>query len=409
MYCSQCGTRLTDGGAKAAEAETSSEEAAAGYSGPADVIHSSSDSFAIPIDSQDRSRREREGGAARRIWLVPAALAVVVAGSLYAYYDYETRINDRVIGLQQQAREAALAGKHDQALALLADASSKRPGFAPLKADSAIVRRAANIEALLASSGEQMTSGDLIEAERLLVQVKEDLKDNVEPIYDSAKAKYDERNKSLTLMKLKQELETAATVDELAAKLNVATELEGEEAAALQERIETQIVELSTDEAERLLDKKSYSGALAAANKALLYVKNDERLLSLKQKIEQAKASYEQAEQRRIEQAMQKAAEEDLKNQTAAVEVVSIESTIDEFGDLNVHGELKNAATRPIYSVVVSFTVYDAQGNELGSGTAEAAPSYIEPGESMSFFGTVYGIYDENSTVVVDHATWYLD
>lgn len=131
--------------------------------------------------------------------------------------------------------------------------------------------------------------------------------------------------------------------------------------------------------------------------------------MTLAKKITDAQADYEKREQRRLEQAMQQAAAEDLKNQTAAVEVVKIESTLDEFGDLNIVGELKNAATRPIYSISVQFIVYDADGKEVGKGKAEATPDYVDPGQKITFNSTVYGVYVENTTVVVDHATWYLD
>nr|WP_306813053.1 FxLYD domain-containing protein [Paenibacillus soyae] len=106
---------------------------------------------------------------------------------------------------------------------------------------------------------------------------------------------------------------------------------------------------------------------------------------------------------------MQRAAEEDLINQTAAVEFVRTEQTLDEFGDLTILGVLKNAATRPIYSVAVEFTVQSASGETIGKGTAQATPSFVEPGEEMTFTATVYGANTDECTVVVDNATWYLD
>ncbi|MDQ0115066.1 FxLYD domain-containing protein [Paenibacillus harenae] len=354
------------------------------------------------------SVRQRKSGS-WWMWLTPVALAVAAAAAVIVYYGYESRLNDKVIELQQQAREDALAGKYDQALASLEEAALFRPDFAPVQADKGIIKLAAGYEGLLESAKGHLADGKLIDAERLLIQVKEDLKDTVEPIFGKSKELLDTLSSELALQKLTQELDTSTTINELAAKLNVASGLEGDEATAVSEQIKAKIVDIGYEEAESHLKKKKYNDAMDAVDKALLYVSDDERLLGLKSKISGAKAEYEQAEQQRIEHAMQKAAEEDLKNQTAAVEVVRIEGTLDEFGDLNIHGELKNAATRPIYTVVVEYTVYDAQQNKIGTGTAEATPDYIEPGEAMSFSGTVYGVYVENTTVVVDHATWYLD
>nr|WP_232243042.1 FxLYD domain-containing protein [Paenibacillus sp. GSMTC-2017] len=106
---------------------------------------------------------------------------------------------------------------------------------------------------------------------------------------------------------------------------------------------------------------------------------------------------------------MQRAAKEDLINQTAAVEVGSTEKTLDEFGDLTIVGHLKNVATRPIYSVTVEFTVLNKEGEVLGKGSATANPNYIEPGEQMSYTATVYGVYTEDVDIVVDPPTYYLD
>ncbi|WP_442050711.1 FxLYD domain-containing protein [Paenibacillus sp. 2TAB19] len=352
--------------------------------------------------------RQRNGGS-WWMWLTPVALAVLAAAAVTVYYGHESRLNDKVILLQQQAREDALAGKYEEALASLDEAAGFRPDFAPVQADKDIIKRAAGYEELLESAKGHLAGGKLIEAERLLIQVKEDLKDTVEPIFTQAKKSLDSLSGELALHKLTQELDTSTTINELAAKLNIASGLDGDEAIAVREQIKAKIVDIGYEEADSLLNKKKYNDAMDAVDKALLYVSDDERLLGLKSKISNEKDKYEQAEQQRLEQAMQKAAEEDLKNQTAAVEVVRIEGTLDEFGDLIIHGELKNAATRPIYTVVVEYTVYDAQHNKIGTGTAEATPDYIEPGEAMSFSGTVYGVYVENTTVVVDHATWYLD
>jgi hypothetical protein len=198
-------------------------------------------------------------------------------------------------------------------------------------------------------------------------------------------------------------------VDELDAKLKVANHLEGEEASALREQILAKIVAISVKDAEALLKTKNYSEALEITSKGLEIASGNEQLAALEKQINKAQTDYEKTEQQRLEHAMQQAAAEDLKNQTAAVEVVKIDSKLDELGNLTITGELKNAATRPIYSISVQFIVYDAAGKEVGKGTAVASPDYVDPGEKLSFTSTLDGVHVENTTVVVDHATWYLD
>nr|WP_237179231.1 FxLYD domain-containing protein [Paenibacillus sp. MMS18-CY102] len=105
---------------------------------------------------------------------------------------------------------------------------------------------------------------------------------------------------------------------------------------------------------------------------------------------------------------MQKAAEEDLKNRTAAINVDQLDVKLDEYGDLHIHAELTNVATKPVYSVYVEYTLKDSYGNVLDTGTAYATPDYVEPGEKATVDDIYYGAY-QNATVRIDRAGWYLD
>ena len=403
IYCSQCGRLL------AAE----EEPAAALDAERAEVLSETAASIETELAGEQSNRPNaalrRSAGSSLWAWLVPVVLALVTAGSVFSYYIYETGINDRVIKLQAEAKALALAEKYAEAQALLKEAADARPGFAAVQKDAEITALVDELSRSVKAVGKLLEERKLTEAERALEQARKGLKGHTEPVYAMVKEQLGVYTEQLGVMKLTDELADLSTIDELESKLNVANHLDGEEAAALQEQIIARIVDISCKEAEALLMKKNYTDALTATDRALAFAKDNERLLSLVKRINQAQAEYEKTEQQRLEQAMQQAAAEDLKNQTAAVEVVHVESSLDEFGDLTITAELKNAATRPIYSITVKFIVYDAEGKEVGSGTAEAAPDYVEPGEKMSFTGTVYGVNVENTTVVVDHATWYLD
>jgi tetratricopeptide (TPR) repeat protein len=404
VYCSKCGKQLLEeedaGAAIGSEMAAGLSEAAASL----ETEPINGEKTILPNES-----RKQIGGRSAWTWLTPVALAAVTTASVFTYYIYQSGINDKVIKLQTQAKSEALAGKYKEALATLKEAAEARPDFAAIQADAAIVTHAAELEQSVAAAGEQIGEHKLSEAEQMLERVKDGLKGHSEPVYAKVKEQLEASNLKLNVIKLTDELVELKTVDELAAKLNVANHLDGEEAAAVREQIVAKIVDVSYSQAEALLEQRNYTDALTVTAIALTFAKDDERLTALEKRINQEQAQYEKTEQQRLEQAMQKAAKEDLKNQTAAVEVVHIETTLDEFGDVTIEAELKNAATRPIYSVKVEYTVYDSGGHEVGSGTAEVSPDYIEPGEKMSFTATVYGVYVENTTVVVDHATWHLD
>ncbi|WP_139991635.1 FxLYD domain-containing protein [Paenibacillus paridis] len=403
IYCSQCGRRLSAD--QDAETAAQAEHAAAiKEAGAAMEIGLESLPSIIPTTTRRKAARGSVWA-----WLIPIMLTLLTAASVFCYYIYQTGINDRVIRLQGKAREEALAGNYTGAKALLKEASDARPGFAAIQKDAEIVDHVDEISLNVAAAGKRLEERNLAEAEQLLEQAKEELKGHTEPIYDKMKVQLGELMMKLGVMKLTDELADLNSVDELAAKLNAANHLEGEEAAAVKEQIVAKIVEISYKEAETLMKNKSYTAALEITGKALSLAKDNEKLLKLEKQINQAQIDFEQAEQQRLEHAMQQAAAEDLKNQTAAVEVVKIDSTLDEFGDLNMEAELKNAATRPIYSITVKFTVFDAAGHEIGTGTAQDKEAYVQPGETLRMTSTVYGVNDENTTIVVDHATWYLD
>ncbi|MBD2871254.1 FxLYD domain-containing protein [Paenibacillus arenilitoris] len=399
VYCSQCGRLLAAG---EDEEEAASAELAAGLQ---ESISTNSAEAPLNrlLEKKDQGRRSAW------VWVAPSLLAVVSAAAVFTYYMYQEGINDKVLRLQNEAKAEALSGKYAEALAKLEEAAEARPGFAAVRADLEIVSEVAGLEQSLSAIGKQLDEKKLDEAEQSLQQAKEALAGRDEPVYAKAKERLETYRTRHGVMKISAELGELLTVDELEAKLNAAKHLDGEQSDTLRKDIVARIVELCYEDAMALLNDKNYNDALAVTARALAFSKDDERLTELEKRIEKEQKQYEQAERQRLEQAMQKAAEEDLKNQTAAVEVVNIVTTLDEFGDLYIEGELKNAATRPIYSISVQYTVYGAEGSVLGTGSALATPDYVEPGETMGFTGTVYGVYEEGATVVVDHATWYLD
>ncbi|RIX60438.1 zinc ribbon domain-containing protein [Paenibacillus nanensis] len=400
-YCSQCGRRLhshkvlQQGDWTEADAE-----------GAAAMELLPTNHYFAQAGSSPKTETPRTG------WLLPAALvgaSVATALSVYWYYGHEKQINEDVLQLQAEARTAALGGDFEQALELLSDASEARPEYAALSADMNIIQHAMQVRRLTEQVEVSLSTGMILDAEKGINELKSEFNGHKEPIYDKLKLRMDELNMNLTLQKLTSELETLTTVKEHGEMLNVVNGLIGEEAEALREQIKSAIVSMTEADVDALLAKKNYSGAEQKVNEGLAWLKDDASLIKLRERIQSERSQYEQQEQQRIEQAMQRAAEEDLINQTAAVEVVSTDQTLDEFGDLTVVGVLRNAATRPIYSVTVDFTVQSQDGEVLGKGTANATPNYIEPGEQMTFTATIYGIYDEECEIVVDNATWYLD
>ncbi|RJE88564.1 hypothetical protein D3P07_11250 [Paenibacillus sp. 1011MAR3C5] len=400
-YCSQCGRRLHSHRIiETANWEEALSEGAASLELAGEVV--------ITGRSMPNAVQGKRGLG----WPIPlalAGLAFVVTMAVILYYQYEKGVNETVLRLQSEARTAALSGEYIVALEKLEDALEARPAFKALAADVEIIQHVLELERMTEQIETRLSVGMIDEAESGLNRLKTEFGGHKEPIYDKLREKLDELNMKLTLQKLTKEYEALTTVKELGEMLNVVNGLIGEEAAELRQQIIVSIQDITAREVDQLLARKNFTGATAAVNRSLAWAREDKELLALLNKIKEEQSRYERLEQQRIEQAMQRAAEEDLINRTSAVEVVSVEKTLDEFGDLTIEGTLKNIATRAIYSVVVEVIVQSKDGAVLSRGKATVTPEYIEAGEQMTFTTTVYGIYSDETTVVVDKAEWYLD
>lgn len=413
VFCSQCGRRLhiiaivANGPKQNAAMPQANESAAAldinqgyGHDGTLFQERENAVTGTVPDNKQPSS------------WPVIAGLgglAVVVAACLLMYYQYENKVNEQVLRLQVESKAAALAGHYDQALELIEEAIQARPQFRALAEDQEIVHHAAELERLSDEIRARLTSGDTDAAESELNHLKSELNGRKEPIYDKLKEKADGYSMELTLLELTDDFHSISTIEEHGEMLNVVGGLIGQEAESLRTRIIDGIRSITFAEAEYMLGRRNYSGALSVCNKALTWVKDDAELLVLKERIKAEKETYEREEHRRIEQAMENAAEEDLLNQTDALEVLAVEYNFDEYGNLTINGSLKSKATRSIYNVQIAYSVRGESGELLATGTSNAVPDYVEPGEEMAFNALVPGVYDSYVVVEVKDIEWDLD
>ena len=392
IYCSYCG-RLLDG------ADTQEEEVSAGLEQAA----------SLGLGQAVRHREAEKRKTSRWVWAAPVLSAVIVAASLAVYYSHEAGINAKIVTLHKQAQAAALEGKYAEASDKLEEALRLRPHFAALQADEAIVAMAAKLEHTVQAASKQLDEREIVEAEKGLDSVVDNLNNREEALFVHVRGQLEEQQERLTSLRLVEGLGELNTISDLAYALSTISGLAGAEAEAARNGLVGKIVAITDESARALLQKKKFNNAITIVNKGLEYANDNERLKELLDEIVKAKEQYEHNEQLRLEQALQKAAAEDLKNQTAAVEVVKLESRLGEEDVLLIQGELKNAATRPIYSVTVEFTVYNAAGEALGSSKAEATPEYVESGEHMYIYGELPDIHEEQTTVKIDNVTWYLD
>lgn len=340
--------------------------------------------------------------------LLPILSLLLVTSGLTIYYFQEKSLNKDVLELNQTAEETALQGDYEKAKQLLLEAQSSRPGFTTLELNINVINKAIEYEMTLNKINENIKKTQFSQASKELANLRDEVALNHSPFFIPFYEQMDEKDVSIKVGTIKQELNDLETIDQLAGKLSIIASLPNKEASAVKSEILSKIVKISIDEAENKLANKQFTQAFYTIDKGLQYAINNEKLLALKKRVEQEKAAFELAEQQRIEQAMEMAAQEDLKNRTAAVEVDDFTVNVDKYGDLYLSGTVKNVATKAITSVTIHYSIYDENNEHLDTGTTSVYPYELSPGESGSFEDVYYG-FNQDGDVEVDNITWYLN
>lgn len=392
MFCHQCGEKMLDdarfcsscGAEKVFRVDISKKT-----DEPAPIVHSPSKfSLILPI-------------------LIPALSLILVVAGLTFYYFHEQEVNAEVLSLQKDAEEEALNQEYDKAIQLLEKALKQRPDYSLLQDNLDVIKRAKDYEKALAQISEKVKKTEFAEATKEINSLKEKLNKEQGPLFEPFHQLIADSEVKVTVGTIKKELNELTTIDELGGKLSILSTLPEKEASAVKQEILNKIVQISTDDVEKKLTNKQFSEAFATIDKGLQFAEDNEKLVALKSRVEQDKAAFEKAEQQRIEKAMEAAAQEDLKNRTAAVEVSHLSYVVDEFGDLYVSGVVTNVATQSISSINIYYSIYDENYIYIGEGYASVYPYSLNPGEQGSFEDLYFGVY-QDVNIEINNITWYL-
>ena len=349
---------------------------------------------------------------AKRPWLpifTPALVLIVMGVALYFVYDHQLDVNAEVAAMKQEAEEVALAGEYREAESLLAGAIDRRPEVEALQQDLSHVQEAISWSKKLDEVNEKIEQDALNEANEQLTAIQKQLRQKDSRLLMTLTPKMNELDSRLTLKEVNQELSKITDVDELAGKLNTLSDLNLEEASKVREKIFEKIVNQSTKKAETAVGEKRYTEAVSIIDQGLQYVSNDKKLIQLKERIQEEKEAFEQAEQQRLESAMQQAAQDELRNQTQALQVNGISITKDEFGDYKVSGQIESVATQIISTVSIKYDIINPDGEVVQSDSAKVYPNYLNPGTKGSFEKVHYELEEQEYSVEVTEMEWLVE
>jgi hypothetical protein len=110
-----------------------------------------------------------------------------------------------------------------------------------------------------------------------------------------------------------------------------------------------------------------------------------------------------------MEDAMQQAAIDELKNRNAAIEVVEVHLDKDEYGDIKVKGKLKSVATQILSTVTASYEIHNDQDEVVKQDSAKVYPVYLNPGEEGTFEKVHYDLKKGDYTVEVTDLEWLVE
>ena len=295
--------------------------------------------------SQEETTSRVKVNEGRKSLLWPVAipvLSLILSGCLgYFYYDHQININEQVVQMKDKAENDALKGEYKQAISLLKEASNLRPTYKVLQDDQKQIQKAAELEKALEDISASLKKQELEKADSKINEFKDSTKNLKGPLFSPFQKKIEDKETTLAVAKIKVEIDKLKTVDQLAGKLTTLSSLKSEESDEVNQLIRKKIVTLTLKDAEKLLNEKQYSDAINSVDKGLSYASKNSKLISFKDRIKKEQAAFEKAEQERIEQAMEVAAQEDLNNKTSAVSVETLDAYVDEYGDLYIYRRSK--------------------------------------------------------------------
>ncbi len=229
------------------------------------------------------------------------------------------------------------------------------------------------------------------------------------PVFQKLVAAVDTKKEEVVVEQVVAGLPAKKAVEELAPLFNVIRDYKGEAAQKAANQIKQKIADIAYDKASAELSDKQFANALVTLEEALKFDESNKKLTTLKTTVEQKKQSFEEAENRRIEEAIEKANQEDLANRTEAVELVSVDAFTDEYGYFIVEGTIKNRATRSISSVLLYFDILDESGEAVDQASVYVSPEFLASGDEGDFYAEFYNYEDNMSSVNVNRAEWQLN
>lgn len=269
-------------------------------------------------------------------WFSLALLVLLIVGGIYAWNQYQANIGEQSAKFRADAEAFAINGDYTAARDSLKQVSALNNDEASVDTDLGYLDTAERIQSELQQVSAKIESDDLNGAQQLLETVETELGERSSVLLDREKAEFLRQKNLLIVMRTGKEAKSLDNVTALAPLLDKINEIDTTEAEEVRAMIVKQIVEVSSKQANSLLQNQSFASATKAVEQGLNYAPADSGLLALNGLIESEKAEAEtrkKAEEAQAAEAKRLAEAEETRRVEQAAAQEQAEYTVQAFYD----------------------------------------------------------------------------
>lgn len=363
---------------------------------------------ALPKDIESRIFNKKR---LNKFWYTPIIVALLIASFSGVYQLILKNQTADAKEFYEQGEQQFLDGNYEEAQKLFSKSLDVHRNFEQAEISLVFSDLAIQIEESLSNAKHLQEEKRFQEASTAIHDASALLKNYNGSAVDQMINQIETVRNHLKIAELTHSLEQGPGIDDLKIMLWDAEAINQEDARDLTQTIRNQIIDYSFTKASEQLNQKQFNDALLLVEDGLKYAPESEKLDSLYTTIEKEKTAFETAQQQRIEQAMNSAAQENELNENDAIELVSASIKKNKQDHLVVQGEVKSVATVPVHSVVVEYTIVAKDGSEILTNEVVTFPDVLYPGEVGKFEFTHYDLNKKPSTleVTVSKITWYTE
>ncbi|WP_327609576.1 zinc ribbon domain-containing protein [Virgibacillus tibetensis] len=362
----------------------------------------------LPSDIYHRMNRKKKFN---KFWFLPLGILLLLLISSSVFYLVLLNYSTQAKELFEQGGESVLNEDYEEARVLFEESLNYKKNFPQAAVSLDFMNKALTVEAAMAQSTDLLEKQDYQQALSLITEAENDLRNFNGPAVNQLIEQIVTKRNTIKIAQLENVLEQEPNIDNLKILLWEADAINDPDANSITLDIKNQIIDFTFSRASEQLNKKQFNDAYILVEDGLKYAPDSEKLLSLQTTIENEQDAFETAQQQRLEQAMNTAAEEQQVNENDAIDLLSAAINSDDQGRLVVKGEVKSVATIPINSILVEYALLNREGIELLSNEIYVYPDRLYPGEKGNFEFTHFDMNEQgkNLEIVVNKITWYTD